>query len=194
MDKDALLLTIAEKGYDVAFGVKKTFATYDWITKLPGWVGLGSSAIGVFALIYDQLSAKVPSAILLVVGVATLYLSFYRAEEYETTANKLLSQYNRLKALYRSVQSGQDPVTAKAEFDDIDREYYATTMGRQVFLSGWYAHYKLFAETQIDWMDEQIHFTWKDKWPVSARITIVFVTLAIIVGVGWWIARTSFCT
>lgn len=38
-------------------------------------------------------------------------------------------------------------MAAKAEFDAIDAEYYSTAIGRQVFLSGWYAHYKLFAET-----------------------------------------------
>ena len=193
MDKDRLLKTIAEKGYDVAFGVKKTFATYDIVGKGPGWVGLISSAVGIFALIYDPLSAKVPSAILLVAGIASLYLSFYRAEEYEKAANKLLSQYNRLKSLYRSVQSGNDLTAAKVEFDTIDGEYYSTAIGRQVFLSGWYAHYKLFAETQIDWMDEQLHFTWKDKWPVSARITILVLAFSIVVGAGWWIVKARVC-
>lgn len=193
MDKDRLLKTIAEKGYDVAFGVKKTFATYDIVGKGPGWVGLISSAVGIFALIYDPLSAKVPSAILLIAGIASLYLSFYRAEEYEKAANKLLSQYNRLKSLYRSVQSGQELTAAKIEFDSIDVEYYSTTISRQVFLSGWYAHYKLFAETQIDWMDEQLHFTWKDKCPLSAWITIAVMVIAIVVGAGWWIAKAKFC-
>ncbi len=58
---------------------------------------------------------------------------------------------------------------------------------------GPYAHYKLFAETQIDWMEEQKKFTWKDKWPVSARITIIFVALALVVGLALWIARANFC-
>ena len=194
MDRDRLLKTIAEKGYDVAFGAKKTFATYDIIGKGPGWVGLISTAVGIIALFYDPLSAKVPSAVLLIAGIASLYLSFYRAEDYEKCANTLLFQYNRLKALYRSVQSGQDPVAAKIEFDAIDAEYYSTTMGRQVFLSGWYAHYKLFAETQVDWMNEQLHFTWKDKWPVSARITTVALALATVGGLGWWIAQAKLCS
>lgn len=193
MDKDALLLTIAEKGYDVAFGARKTFATYDWITKLPGWVGLVSSIIGIFALIYERWSAKVPSAILLAVGVATLYLSFYRAEEYEKSANKLLALLDRLKDLYRSVKAGYDPVAAKSEFDAINAEYRATSIGKQVFLSGWYAHYKLFAETQIGWMDEQLHFKWTDKWPVSARVCAVVAVVAIVIGLVVWGYNSRFC-
>ena len=194
MDKDRLLKAIAEKGYDVVFGVKKTFATYDIVSKGPGWIGFISSSVGVFALIYDPLSAKFPSAILVIAGIASLYLSFYRAEEYEKAANAQLVLYNKLKLLYRSVQSGMDVVAAKAEYDAIESSYYSVTVGKQVFLSGWYAHYKLFAESQTDWMDEQLHFTWKDKWPVSARITIVVVASALIVGLGWWIARASLCS
>ena len=194
MDKDRLLKAIAEKGYDVVFGVKKTFATYDIVSKGPGWIGFISSAVGVFALIYDPLSAKFPSAILVIAGIASLYLSFYRAEEYERAANAQLVLYNKLKSLYRSVQSGMDVSTAKAEYDAVEASYYSVTVGKQVFLSGWYAHYKLFAESQTDWMDEQLHFTWKDKWPVSARITIVVVAVTIAAGLVWWLARASLCS
>lgn len=193
IDKPRLLKLIAEKGYDVLFGVKKTFATYDIVSKGPGWIGFISLAVGVFALIYDPLSAKLPSAILVIAGVASLYISFYRPEEYERSANSQLSVYNKLKALYLSVQSGADPTAAKVEFDSIDSHYYSTTMSKQIFLSGWYAHYKLFAETQIDWMEEQKQFTWKDKWPVSARLTIAAATLALIVALGLWIARANLC-
>lgn len=193
MDKDRLLRLIAEKGYDVLFGVKKTFATYDIVGKGPGWIGFVSLAVGVFALIYDPLSAKLPSAILVIAGIASLYISFYRAEEYERSANCQLSIYNKLKSLYLSVQSGLDPVAAKAEYDTIDADYYTTTMSKQIFLSGWYAHYKLFAETQIDWLEEQLQFTWKDRWPVSARITIVVVAVAAVAGSILWISRSNLC-
>ncbi len=193
MDKERLLKAIAEKGYDVVFGVKKTFATYDIVSKGPGWIGFISSAVGVFALIYDPLSAKFPSAILVVAGIASLYLSFYRADEYERAANAQLVLYNKLRSLYRGVQSGMDVVAAKAEYDAIEADYYSVTVGKQIFLSGWYAHYKLFAESQTDWMDEQIHFTWKDKWPVSARIFATVFAVAIAVGLVLWGYNSRFC-
>jgi hypothetical protein len=188
MDQDRLLKAIAEKGYDVVYGVKKTFATYDIVSKGPGWIGFVSSAVGVFALIYEPLSAKLPSAILVVAGIASLYLSFYRAEEYERAANVQLVLYNRLKSLYRSVQSNQDLVSAKADYDAIEADYYTTTVGKQVFLSGWYAHYKLFAETQIEWMNEQLNFTWKDKVPLSARLSAIVALSAIVIAAVSWIA------
>lgn len=193
MDKNRLLKLIAEKGYDVLFGVKKTFATYDMVSKGPGWIGSLSLSVGVLALIYDPLSAKLPSAILVLMGIASLYISFYRAEEYERSANAQLSVYNKLKSLYLSVQSGADPTASKAEYDAIEAHYYTTTMSKQIFLSGWYAHYKLFAETQIDWMEEQKQFTWKDKWPVSARLTILVVFVGIVIGLVWWGLHARFC-
>lgn len=193
MDKDRLLKAIAEKGYDVVYGVKKTFATYDIVSKGPGWIGFISSAVGVIALIYDPLSAKFPSAILVIAGIASLYLSFYRGDEYEKAANAQLVLYNKLKSLYRSVQSGMDVSTAKAEYDAIEAAYYSVTVGKQVFLSGWYAHYKLFAETQFDWMDEQLHFKWTDKWPVSARIAVVAIGAVIVTWLVWWLMRASLC-
>jgi Tfp pilus assembly protein PilO len=177
----------------VLYGAKKTFATYDLVGKGPGWIGFISSAVGVFALIYDPLSAKFPSAVLVVAGIASLYLSFYRAEEYEKAANQQLALYNRLKMLYRSVQSNQNLTAAKAEYDAIEAEYYSTTVGKQVFLSGWYAHYKIFAESQYEWMDEQLNFTWRDKWPVSARLIGAIVLLAMIAGLSWWAATAMFC-
>ncbi len=193
MDKDRLLRAVAEKGYDVVFGVKKTFATYDIVSKGPGWIGFISSAVGVIALIYDPLSAKFPSAILVIAGIASLYLSFYRTEEYERAANAQLILYNKLKVLYRSLQSGMDVGVAKVEYDAIESAYYSVTVGKQVFLSGWYAHYKLFAESQYDWMDEQLHFTWKDRWPVSARLSAIAATIAIVVGLALWGYGSRLC-
>lgn len=193
MDKDRLLRAVAEKGYDVVFGVKKTFATYDIVSKGPGWIGFISSAVGVIALIYDPLSAKFPSAILVIAGIASLYLSFYRTEEYERAANAQLILYHKLKVLYRSLQSGMDVGVAKVEYDAIESAYYSVTVGKQVFLSGWYAHYKLFAESQYDWMDEQLHFTWKDKWPVSARLSAIAAAIAIVVGLALWGYGSRLC-
>lgn len=56
MDKDGLLKSIAEMGYNVGFGAKKHFATYDIVQKVPGAIGFVSMAIGIFALIFEPLS------------------------------------------------------------------------------------------------------------------------------------------
>lgn len=191
MDKNSLLRTIAETGYNIGFGARKTFATHDIAAKAPGWIGFVSFAVGAFALFVDELSARVPSAILLIAGVAGLYISFYNAPEYEQTAKRLLLLQNRLRDIYRSVQNGKDLDQAKLEFDEVEREFYTVTVSKQIFLSDWYAHYKFFAQSQFGWMDEQLHFgLWKDMLPLSLKVILLLLGCgAVALGVHMWMAR-----
>ena len=183
MDKAGLLKTIAETGYNVGFGAKKTFATFDMVEKLPGWIGFASFAIGVYALYVDALAAKFPSATLIIAGVGALYFSLYRTSEYQTAGKEMIQLFNRLRDLYREVESGADLTTSRAKLSQIESEFYSITVSKQVFLSDWYAHYKFFAQTQIDWMDEQIKFrVWRDMIPLSAKTVII---LSVLSGVGY---------
>ncbi|MDN6874485.1 SLATT domain-containing protein [Pseudomonas citronellolis] len=171
MDKALFLKGIAETGYNVGFGGRKHWATYDIVDKVPGLIGFGSMAIGIFALIYDQLSAKSLSAAILVIGLMGLYISFYdhKKAEYEKAANSLTALYNRLRDLYRDVKSSpavdqrhQDALAA------IEQDYYSVSLSKQILFSDWYAHYKFFWQYQIDWVNEQKSFTlWRDKLPLS---------------------------
>jgi hypothetical protein len=194
MDQDKLLRTIAETGYNVGFGARKTFATFDIVEKAPGWIGFFAFATGTFALFSEVFAAKVPSALLLIAGVGSLYFGIYRAGDYEKTAKYLLGLQNRLRNLYRSVQSGADITASQAELAAIEADYYSVTVSKQVFLSDWYAHYKFFAQSQTDWMDEQLQFgLWKDKVPLSAKVTILGAGLALITWLVWSVLHTH-CT
>jgi hypothetical protein len=182
MDKAALLKTIAETGYNVGFGAKKTFATFDIVEKGPGWIGYISMAIGIFALCFETLATKVPSATLLVAGIAALMISSYRSAEYQKVGNELIKLYNRLRDLYREVSENADIVESKAKLKSIEDEYYSITISKQIFLSDWYAHYKFFAQTQIEWLNEQLNFKlWKDMIPLSGKVVIILIGL---VGIG----------
>lgn len=183
MDKAGLLRTIAETGYNVGFGAKKTFATFDIVEKGPGWIGLISFVVGLFGLVYEVLATKVPSAILLAAGVAALYISFYKSRDYEDVGIKLIQLFNRLRDLYREVDGGADLAASQAKLAQIEADFYGVTISKQIFLSDWYAHYKFFAQTQIDWIDEQLKFKlWKDMIPLSGKILIVFSAGALAFG------------
>lgn len=188
MDKAGLLKTIAETGYNVGFGAKKTFATFDMVEKLPGWIGFASLAIGVYALYVDALSTKFPSASLVVAGIGALYFSFYRSAEYQIAGKEMIQLFNRLRDLYREVESGADLTASRAKLAQIESEFYAITVSKQIFLSDWYAHYKFFAQTQIGWMDEQLRFHWwKDMIPLSGKVVIALAILAALgtlIGLG----------
>lgn len=186
MKKDQLLKSIAETGYNVGFGGRKHWATYDIVDKIPGFIGFLSAAFGIFALVYDKLASKYVSAAIIVFGLIAVYITFYEPSKalYAETANKLTVLYNRLRDLYRSVQShaGDDVKHFADQLHEIEREYYAITMNKQILFSDWYAHYKFFWQYQIDWVDEQKKFKFfRDKLPLSFMlcVSIVLTIIAI---------------
>ncbi len=174
MNKDLLLKSIADTGYNVGFGGRKHWATYDIVDKIPGLISFISMAFGIFALIHDELSTKQLSAALLVLGLVGLYKSFYehKKSEYEKSATKLTTLYNSLRDLYREVQSSTEPLESQIEqLKKIESEYYQSCISKQILLSDWYAHYKFFWQYQIDWVNEQKKFKlFRDKIPLSLMI------------------------
>lgn len=185
--KKSLLKSIAESGYNVGFGAKKHFATYDIVDKTPGFIGLISTAFGVYALIYEQLSTKFPSASLVVLGIISLYISFYDSSkgDYDKAGIKLTQLFNQLRDLYRNTQSADDSMLPQIEKElrNIEDQYYATSKSKQILFSDWFAHYKFFWQHQIDWIDEQKKFKlFRDKIPLTFSLTVLFIFAVLIIG------------
>ncbi|MNJ41807.1 hypothetical protein D3C77_367470 [compost metagenome] len=143
--------------------------------------------MGIFALVYDSLSAKNVSAALTVLGVIGLYISVYDSKKstYEESANAITRMYNSLRDLYRTVEHNQDE-SKNDEFykqlTAIESEYYSKSISKQILFSDWYAHYKFFWQYQIDWVEEQKKFSfWRDKIPLTGWIAI-----SILAGLCCW--------
>nr|WP_314428783.1 SLATT domain-containing protein [uncultured Brevundimonas sp.] len=194
MDKDSLLRSIAEMGYNVGFGAKKHFATYDIVENVPGVIGFISIAIGILSLVFEPLSTKLLSACLTIAGVLVLYINLFDhcKDDYEKTGRALTVLFNRLRDLYRQVVGGADVVAAHAELKVIEAEYYASGVSKQIVGSDWCAHYKFFAQMQIAWIHEQKKFSWRDKVPVSLRVWAILVVAAVIIQCGFLVARWVF--
>ena len=60
-------------------------------------------------------------------------------------------------------------------------DYYEASITRQIAFSDWYAHYKFFYQAQYEWIDEQKRFTWKDKFPLTFRITVLVIIIVIVI-------------
>ena len=181
MNKDDLLKHIAETAYNVGFGAKKHFATYDIVAKAPGWISLISLAFGIYALVFDELNTKFISATFIILGVAGMYITFYDAKktDYINSGVALTDHFNELKRLYGLVKSSTgslDPHIQKLE--EIERQYTQVGSSHQIALSNWYAHYKFFWEQQIGWIDEQLKFSFfRDKVPLSLWFTILILII-----------------
>ena len=190
MKKDQLLKSIADTAYNVGFGGRKHWATYDIVDKVPGFIGFLSTAFGIFALIYDKLSEKSLSAAFIVFGLIALYITFYEPNKskYAASANKLTTLFNALRDLYRTVQShpSDDVDVYVDQLHLIEKDYYDTCISKQILFSDWYAHYKFFWQYQIDWLDEQKKFKlFRDKLPLS----FMFWMVVLLGGVGVYVAR-----
>ncbi|MCK6398605.1 MAG: SLATT domain-containing protein [Thauera aminoaromatica] len=179
MNKENLLKVIADSGYNIGFGAKKNFATFDIVEKAPGWLGFLSLIVGIYALFVPELATNHISAAMVVFGITTLYISFYLPDKdrYEKAGIELTGGFHRLRALYYEVKSlpdGTDFTKHVAEHDAIVRASLNSTVSKQIFLSDWYAHFKFFWQQQTDWLDEQKHFKLlRDKLPLSFSLTVL---------------------
>lgn len=184
MNKSDLLRSIAQKGYDVGFGAKKHFATYDIIEKTPGMIGFLSLSFGVFALVFKSLSTELTSATFIVLGVIGLYISMYdnKKSEYNDSGKKLIQIFNELKALYLEVKAlpeSADFATYENRLADINGLFHPICISKQILFSNWYAHYKFFWEHQIGWINDELRFGFiRDKVPLSLWFYIVIALAA----------------
>ena len=192
MNRDSLLKSVAETGYNVGYGAKKHFATYDIVQKTPGGIAFLSLAVGVFALVFDTISNRMIGASVVVLGIAGLYVSLYDPEKgtYEKHGVKLTQLFTELRDLYRDIKSSSDEADLPGFRDRlkaIEAEYYSTGTSKQILFSDWYAHYKFFWQHQIGWVDEQKHFRFlRDKVPLTFTLMVVAFVL---VAVGWEVSH-----
>jgi hypothetical protein len=185
MDKDHLLRSLAENGYNVSFGAKKHFATYDIVEKIPGFFALISLLIGVWQIYKpDYKYNNEVSVALICLNIIALTISLYNSEKerYKEVGNRLIVLHNQLRSIYYRVKSSTaDNFQAEeAEMNRIMDEYYRINITKQIIMSDWYAHYKFFFQTQHEWIDEQKQFTWRDKIPFSFVFTVIVVVIIIV--------------
>lgn len=181
MNREQLLKLIAVAGYDIGFGAKTHFATFDIVEKGPGWLGFVSLVGGIYSLFVPIWSSQHAAAAFVVFGVAALYIGFYGADKvkYEEVGRKLTLAFHELHVLYRRVESlpaASDATAFLPSVEKIRLETNAICIGKQIFLSDWYAHYKFFWQMQTDWINEGRPFSFfRDKIPLSAYAVVALV-------------------
>jgi len=185
MKKDDLLKHIAETAYNVGFGAKKHFATYDIVDKTPGLISFSSMAFGIYALAFNGLSSNFLSASFIILGIIGLYISFYDSKKsnYERVGKELTKLFNELRKLYIHTKSADENILPQCEqkLRDIENRYYEVCISKQILFSDWYAHYKFFWQHQIDWVNEQIRFKLlRDKVPLTLLITVLVILIALV--------------
>lgn len=186
MQKEDMLKIIARHGYNVGFGAKKNFATFDIVCKTSGWISLISLFIGVFALFTPALATNIVSAILIGFGVSTMYIQFYDSEKekYEKAGIEQTKVFNKLEVIYRDVKSNNnfDPVVTQASIEPLMEDFYKNSISKQITGSNWYAHYKFFCEFEKKWVMDELKLSLRDKIPLSF---VFFIFVFLIVSISW---------
>ncbi|MBM0210516.1 SLATT domain-containing protein [Pseudomonas savastanoi pv. phaseolicola] len=183
MDQQVALKMIAEKAYDVGYAAKLHFSTHDIVEKAPGWIGMISLIIGVLSLYIVSLAAKNVSALITVVGISSLYISFYSETKgrYYQAGNELTALFDRLKVLYFQCKSSSGFMPAyQQEYDLITEAFRSACLNKHILFSGWLAHKKFFWDQQIDWITETRKFSFlRDKVPFSFYLLIIAASAAM---------------
>ena len=192
MTKEDLLKQIAESAYNIGFGAKKSFATFDIVDKIPGILNFCALAIGILALVIDELNIKIVSASLIIFGVIGIYISKYddKKDEYATSGSKITEMFNELKSLYHLVKAKSDDTNFDEDISkmkEIEDKFYSITIPKQILFSDWYAHYKFFWQwaTHIKWLESELKLTfWENKIPLSF---LVFIGVVLLIFIGSFI-------
>lgn len=189
MTKEDLLKQIAESAYNIGFGAKKSFATFDIVDKIPGILNFCTLAIGILALVIDELNIKIISASLIIFGVIGIYISKYddKKDEYATSGSEITELFNELKSLYHLVKAKSNDTNFDEDISkmkEIENKFYSITIPKQVLFSDWYAHYKFFWQwaTHIKWLESELKLTsWENKIPLSF---VVFIGVVLLIFIG----------
>ena len=192
MTKNDLLKQIAESAYNIGFGAKKSFATFDIVDKIPGILNFCVLAIGILALVIDELNIKIVSASLIIFGVIGIYISKYddKKDEYAILGSEIKKLFNELKSLYHSVKAKSDDTNFDEDISkmkEIEDKFYLITIPKQILFSDWYAHYKFFWQwaTHIKWLESELKLTfWENKIPLSF---LVFIGVVLLIFIGSFI-------
>jgi hypothetical protein len=95
IDKDSLLKQLADNAYNIGFGAKKHFATYDIITKVPGGISLIGLLIGVGQLAYPHYQySTIISTLLIMAIILALSMSPYNAEKEKYNQTMFIILFN----------------------------------------------------------------------------------------------------
>ena len=181
MDIDNMKKHIAETAYNVGFTAKLHFASHDIIEKVPGIISFISLALGVYALVFPELSTKIISSTLVVIGISGVYISLKGADkkDLEDKGVVLTSLFNELKHLMSEIQQeSSDQSSISQQLKDIENKYNQNCVSNHIMFASWFAHYKFFWEQQIGWIEEYRPFSfWRDKVPLNLW-AVVFILLA----------------
>ena len=188
IDRKSLSERSARIGYNVGFGARRHFATYDIVEKVPAYFGIVTFAFGIIFLKYQNTYlADLVAVSTSILGFAIFYLNFYSNEKdkYSLVGKELNILYNKVNSIYDKVQNCPEAELAglEIELNNIYDQIQKISIHKQVFFSNELAHFKLFGESQSKWFVKELKLGfWKDMIPAVWRVyAVVFLICSAVV-------------
>jgi len=185
MNKNDLLKTIAQGGYRIAYAANLNFSTYDMVVKAPGLISFFTIVAGILGIGWPQLAPQWVSAMVLIVGIISIYIEKFTTdiESYKNRGIKNTGYLNKLKELYldtKNMDNNADFQAIEEKYMAIEQEFNNLSQPDQILFANWLAHFKLFCEKDVSWMDEQLKFNWwKDKIPQTGKFAIFMIIIIV---------------
>lgn len=191
MSKQALRRRSAEIGYNLGFGAKRHFSTFDMVEDLPDYFGVLTTAIGVFFLKYPNADlSDFLSVVTIGVGLGIWHLNSYSKDKsrFIEVGKELNNLFNDTRGIFEKSQTCQESEVPALEtrLDEINKRFQDISIHKQVFGSGVYAHYKLFYESQAEWFEKELGLTfWKDKFPASLKVLLLVAFVVAVISLAY---------
>ncbi len=183
MTEDAIKQRLAEVGYNMGYGAKRQFASYDIVEKLPFYFTVATFGIGAYALAYDE--SPLPKWVSLLILVLSFVMSFTNCymeskSSFIDSGKKIQLLYSQVRNLHLLVDSG-NTANILEKIGEVEKEFNEISFHKQVFGSDIYAHYKLFGESQSKWFVDELGLTFfKDMVPASLKKIVVLLILVVL--------------
>jgi len=202
MKKSSFLKSVAQTGYNVGFGAKKHFVTYDFHRVLPKLISFIVLFIGVFQLtdvFKKHVSGEysdVLSILLILLALIALSIDFLTKDlsKYNTAGKELLSMFNEMRETYNRIKDTPDDYDCSSDvlrLRQIEKHFSEISISEQAIFTHIITNLRFFSEMQTDWIDEQLHFKITDKFPFYHPEAFVIYLLLIVSCL--FIIKNAFC-
>ncbi|RWX54845.1 SLATT domain-containing protein [Photobacterium chitinilyticum] len=185
MNEQSIKKQLAREYYNVIYGAKLNFASFDLCEKVPSLISFFSLSLGILGLAFTEFESRTLAASLLIVGLIGLMLKPREAlkEQYYSAGVELTQLSKNLEVIHAEVDES-DHISienARKKLEQKQELHKEIQQPAPVLLATWFAHYKLFSEHNSKWLCEELDLTWKDKFPLSLRVTIAIAIFTTII-------------
>lgn len=189
--KEALLLSLAECGYNTGVCAKRHFKSYDILRIGPRYISVVTIFVGIIQMtetykVFSKtnvLYAEFLSTILIIIGILGLMTDCIsnntNRDKFNAAGITIMGLFNELRNMYNQVKAmdedaGEtDCASYYSRIKEIEKTTSETALSEQILFSGVLSHIGFFGgEVQIDWMDEQLHFGLTDKVPFTVLVIL----------------------